>query len=353
MSELLLFYSCTLIITFIAVSLLYPLSVQIGLVDIPKGRKQHQGAVPLIGGIAVYCGLVISLSIFADASLQPFYYLACAGTIVILGVFDDYLDLSVKLRLAVQVLVGLAMVYSLDLHIDSLGNLFGLGEITLGVIGVPVTLIAVIAAINAFNMTDGIDGLAGMLSLVSFTTISIFMILWGQQQLATLPIVLSLALLPYLAFNLNLIRGKKIFMGDAGSMLIGLSVIWLLVLGTQSESASFRPVTALWIIAVPLMDMIAIMVRRIMKGQSPFTADREHLHHISLRMGLSSRESLALITSMACICACIGIIGEYLLIPDIVMLLLFIVMFSLYLFTLQNIWRIISHFRKNRRTIQG
>ncbi|QBL09727.1 undecaprenyl-phosphate alpha-N-acetylglucosaminyl 1-phosphate transferase [Rheinheimera sp. D18] len=331
-----------------AIWLLYPLSVRVGLVDVPRGRKQHQGAVPLIGGIATYCGLCIAMLLFADSSVEPLYYLACAGVIVILGAFDDYLDLSVKLRLAVQTLVGLAMTYSLDLHLASLGNLFGMGQVELGVLGLPITLVAVIAAINAFNMTDGIDGLAGMLSLVSFSAIAIFMALWGQPLHAMFAMVIVLAMLPYLACNLNLIPGKRIFLGDAGSMLIGLSVIWLLIVGTQSESASFRPVTALWIIAIPLMDMIAIMVRRIRKGQSPFQADREHLHHISLRLGLSSRESLALITALASIFACIGIIGEYLLVPDIVMLLLFLLVFTGYLYLLQNIWRIISHVRRQR-----
>lgn len=348
MSEQILFYISSMIATTLSIALLYPLSVHVGLVDIPRGRKQHQGAVPLIGGIAIYCGIAISLLVWNHDILHPFYYLACAGTIVILGMFDDYLDLSVKLRLAVQLLIGLTMVYSLDLHIATLGNLFGMGHLELGPLGIPFTLIAVIAAINAFNMTDGIDGLAGMLSLVSFISISIFMTLWGQPEYAVLPLLIAAAMLPYLACNLNLIPGKKIFMGDAGSMLIGLSVIWLLVLGTQSESASFRPVTALWIIAIPLMDMIAIMVRRIAKGQSPFMADREHLHHISLRMGLSSRESLMLITSLACIFACIGIIGEYLLIPEIVMLILFMLAFGGYLLVLQNIWRIISWFRHRR-----
>jgi len=348
MSEYISLYVTALFAAIAAIALLYPLSVRVGLVDIPRGRKQHQGAVPLIGGIATWCGLAIALLLFADSNIQPLYYLACSGVILVLGVFDDYLDLSVKLRLAVQTLVGLAMTYSLDLHLASLGNLFGFGVIELGVLGLPVTLIAVIAAINAFNMTDGIDGLAGMLSLVSFISIAIFMALWGQQLYAGFALALALALLPYLACNLNLVPGRRIFMGDAGSMLIGLSVIWLLIIGTQSESASFRPVTALWIIAIPLMDMIAIMVRRIRKGQSPFQADREHLHHISLRLGLSSRESLALITALACICACIGIIGEYLLLPEPLMLTLFIALFAAYLYLLQHIWRIISHFRHKR-----
>ncbi len=348
MPEHTMLYLSAFVASALAILVLYPLSVRVGLVDIPRGRKQHQGAVPLIGGIATYCGLALALLLFADSNIQPLYYLACSGVIVLLGVFDDYLDLSVKLRLAVQTLVGLAMTYALDLHLASLGNLFGFGVIELGVLGLPVTLIAVIAAINAFNMTDGIDGLAGMLSLVSFSTIAIFMALWGQQEYAVLALLLALALLPYLACNLNLIPGRRIFMGDAGSMLIGLSVIWLLIIGTQSESASFRPVTALWIIAIPLMDMIAIMVRRIRKGQSPFQADREHLHHISLRLGLSSRESLALITALACIFASIGIIAEYLLLPDWLMLLLFLLLFGAYLYLLQHIWRIISHLRHKR-----
>lgn len=348
MPEHSMLYLSALIASAMAILVLYPLSVRVGLVDIPRGRKQHQGAVPLIGGIATYCGLALALLLFADSSIQPLYYLACSGVIVLLGVFDDYLDLSVKLRLAVQTLVGLAMTFALDLHLASLGNLFGFGAVELGVLGLPITLIAVIAAINAFNMTDGIDGLAGMLSLVSFITIAIFMALWGQQEYAVLALLIALALLPYLACNLNLIPGRRIFMGDAGSMLIGLSVIWLLIIGTQSESASFRPVTALWIIAIPLMDMIAIMVRRIRKGQSPFQADREHLHHISLRLGLSSRESLALITALACIFASIGIIGEYLLLPDWLMLLLFLLLFGAYLYLLQHIWRIISHLRHKR-----
>ncbi|CAM3886297.1 UDP-N-acetylglucosamine--undecaprenyl-phosphate N-acetylglucosaminephosphotransferase [Rheinheimera salexigens] len=348
MAENTLLYFTALVTSALAISLLYPLSVRFGLVDIPRGRKQHQGAIPLIGGIATFIGIAVTLSLFADGALQPFYYLACTGCIVLLGVFDDYLDLSVKLRLAVQTLLGLAMTWSLDLHLSSLGNLFGLGVIELGFLGLPITLIAVIAAINAFNMTDGIDGLAGMLSLVSFITIAIFMWLWGQQEYAVFVLVIVFAMLPYLACNLGIIGSRKIFLGDAGSMLIGLSVIWLLIIGTQSETASFRPVTALWIIAVPLMDMIAIMFRRIRKGQSPFKADREHLHHISLRLGLNSRESLFLITSLACIFSSIGIIAEYFLVPDIIMLLLFMVVFSGYLYLLNNIWRIVSHLRQQR-----
>lgn len=350
MREHLVLFSTTFIFTLLTIFILIPVAHKIGLVDKPQGRKQHVGSIPLIGGISIFTGVALTLLIFGLPQGSHWYYLLCGGTIVLLGVFDDFLDLSVKLRLIVQLIIGAVMIYGLGLYLDDLGNLFGFGSMQLGYFGIPLTLIAVIAAINAFNMIDGIDGLAGMLSGVSFVSLSLMMGIGGQLEHALLPMVLVFALIPYLLFNLDLIgKGKgKIFMGDAGSMLIGLSVIWLLMVGSQSESASFRPVTALWIIAVPLMDMVAIMIRRIRKGQSPFLADREHLHHIFLRLGLTSRQALVVITSLACMLATIGVVGEYLLVPDVVMLLLFLLIFSLYSLSLQYIWRITRFIKRQK-----
>jgi UDP-GlcNAc:undecaprenyl-phosphate GlcNAc-1-phosphate transferase len=350
MREHLILFATTFALTLMAILIMMPIAHKIGLVDRPKGRKQHVGIIPLIGGISIFLGVATSLSIFGLPYDHHWLYLGCAGTIVILGVFDDYYDLSVKLRLCVQLMVGSAMVYGLNLYLSNLGNLFAFGDIHLSYIGIPFTVIAVIAAINAFNMIDGIDGLIGMLSGISFFAMTLLMGIGGQLEYAVLPMVIMFALLPYLAFNLDVLgRGKgKIFMGDAGSMLIGLSVIWLLVIGSQSDSASFRPVTALWLIAVPLMDMVAIMFRRIRKGQSPFKADREHLHHIFLRLGLTSRQALMVISSLAAMLATIGVIGEYLMVPDIVMLIGFLLIFSLYSLCLQYIWRI-TRFLKRRQ----
>ncbi len=342
MHEHLVLFATTFLLTLAAIFVLIPVANRIGLVDKPQGRKQHVGAIPLIGGISIFIGVALTLSWFGLPQSSHWYYLLCGGSIVILGVFDDFLDLSVKLRLCAQVVIALVMMYGLQLYVSDLGDLFGFGEVHLGYLGIPFTVIAVIAAINAFNMIDGIDGLAGMLSGVSFVSLTLMMGIGGQLEHAVLPMVLVFAIIPYLLFNLDLIgKGKgKIFMGDAGSMLIGLSVIWLLIIGSQSDSASFRPVTALWIIAVPLMDMVAIMIRRVRKGQSPFMADREHLHHIFLRLGLNSRQSLVVITSLASMLATIGIVGEYLAIPDIIMLLLFLLIFAIYSLSLQYIWRI-------------
>ncbi len=342
MREHIVLFAVTFLLTLAAIFILIPVANKIGLVDKPQGRKQHVGAIPLIGGISIFTGVALTLSWFGLPMDTHWYYLLCGGTIVVLGVFDDFLDLSVKLRLFAQVIIALVMMYGLQLYVGNLGDLLGTGDIKLGYIGIPFTVVAVIAAINAFNMIDGIDGLAGMLSGVSFVSLTLMMGVGGQLEHAVLPMVLVFAIIPYLLFNLDLIgKGKgKIFMGDAGSMLIGLSVIWLLIIGSQSDSASFRPVTALWVIAIPLMDMVAIMIRRMRKGQSPFMADREHLHHIFLRLGLNSRQSLVIITSLASMLATIGVVGEYLLVPDLVMLLLFLLMFAIYSLSLQYIWRI-------------
>lgn len=342
MREHMVLFATTFLLTLAAIFILIPIANRIGLVDKPQGRKQHVGAIPLIGGISIFSGVALTLSWFGLPMDTHWYYLLCGGAIVILGVFDDFLDLSVKLRLCAQVIIALVMMYGLQLYVGNLGDLIGTGDIRLGYIGIPFTIVAVIAAINAFNMIDGIDGLAGMLSGVSFVSLTLMMGVGGQLEHAVLPMVLVFAIIPYLLFNLDLVgKGKgKIFMGDAGSMLIGLSVIWLLIIGSQSDSASFRPVTALWVIAIPLMDMVAIMIRRVRKGQSPFMADREHLHHIFLRLGLNSRQSLVVITSLASMLATIGVVGEYLMVPDLVMLLLFLLMFAIYSLSLQYIWRI-------------
>jgi UDP-GlcNAc:undecaprenyl-phosphate GlcNAc-1-phosphate transferase len=120
-------------------------------------------------------------------------------------------------------------------------------------------------------------------------------------------------------------------MGDAGIMFVSLSVIWLLTLGTQGKQTSFRPVTALWICAIPLMDMLAIVMRRYKNGKSPFKPDRDHLHHILQKAGLSSHQTLVTISSVALFMSIVGLLGEYYLIGESRMLVGFILMYFLYI----------------------
>ncbi|WP_239642766.1 hypothetical protein [Shewanella sp. POL2] len=157
-------------------------------------------------------------------------------------------------------------------------------------------------------------------------------------------------MLPYIMLNLGFPFGRrfKVFMGDAGSIFIGFTVIWLLIVASQGERATaIRPVTALWLIALPLMDMVCIMIRRIRKGQSPFKPDREHLHHICQRMGLSSHSSLMVICTAAAIMVAVGIWSELAKVDENIMFLAFLATFALYFGLINNIWRITAFWRKD------
>lgn len=326
-----LFVLCPVIVTAMAINLLKPVALKLGLVDQPGGRKTHQGAPPLIGGLAIFVGYSITWALHLNDSHLLMIYTGCAALVVALGVVDDARNLSVRVRLIVQILVALAMCWTTGKYLVHFGDLFGTGDIKAGPWGVLITILAVIGAINAFNMADGIDGLAGSLALTSLSAIAILLTTTQDTYQLALAITLTICILPYLAANLMIRPFKmKIFMGDAGSMLLGFSVAWLLIQSSQSETPAFRPITALWVIAVPLMDMTAVMMRRIFKGKSPFTADRGHLHHKLLDAGFTQRQVLLRIVTCSIVLAAIGLIGEWIKLPEWLMFGSFAVMFCIY-----------------------
>jgi len=334
--------------SYLAILAIKPVAVRAGLVDLPNQRKKHVGAIPLIGGVSIFIAVFSTALLFFPLEKALLTYLACAGAIVLLGVIDDYRELGVRVRLFVQTIIALVMIWGAENTISELGNLFGFGNVSLGYFGVVFTVVAVVAAINAFNMIDGIDGLAGSMSLVTFTSIFILMAFNGDTQWSLLALAIMSTMLPYLAFNLGLCghQNKKIFMGDAGSMFVGLSVIWLLMQATQAIDVKvFRPVTALWIIAVPLMDMVAIIIRRVRKGQSPFKPDRDHLHHVFMRIGFSSRRALFSIAMFSIFLAGIGIVGDISNVPEWVMLIVFVGVFLCYLYCLIHAWKVARFLR--------
>ncbi len=326
-------------------------AIQIGLVDKPNFRKRHIGAIPLVGGISIFAGICFYNIFYWDEMTQPFIYLLCAAILVITGALDDRFDLSVKTRMLVQTVVACIMMFVAGLYIKSLGNILGPWELVLNSFGYIVTLLAVFSAINAFNMVDGIDGLLGGLSCVSFGALGILLYIDGQPQLAALCLAIIITILPYIFLNLGIFgMSHKVFMGDAGSTLIGFTIIWIILQSTQGQGHPMNPVTALWVIAIPLIDMIATMYRRISKGKSPFSADRQHLHHIMLRSGFSARETFVIITSIAAFLAFIGVLGEHLsFVTEWMMLVLFLVLFVLYGFFLKRAWRLARFIRRIRR----
>ncbi|NRA61549.1 MAG: UDP-N-acetylglucosamine--undecaprenyl-phosphate N-acetylglucosaminephosphotransferase [Psychrobium sp.] len=333
--------------SFIFIKLCKPIAIKHGLVDTPNARKLHLGSVPLVGGVAVFVGVAISSVIYLPMTQSFLTYLFSAAFIVLVGVIDDYKDLPVKARIFAQITVGCLMVFVADLHIADMGDLIAIGNIELGVFGYLFTVFAVVGAINAYNMVDGIDGLVGMLSIIAFTTLAILLGM-SNSQWFLLPMFFVSATLAYLMFNLQWPKNKleKIFMGDAGSMLIGFTIVWLLVVAFKGDAQVLKPATALWIVAVPLMDMAAIMIRRVRKGQSPFKPDRDHLHHIFMRAGFSSKQTLFFISCIATALTTVGIILEKCNTPEWFTLSLFMLLFLAYTFAINHIWRLLTLFRK-------
>nr|WP_196138543.1 UDP-N-acetylglucosamine--undecaprenyl-phosphate N-acetylglucosaminephosphotransferase [Aliikangiella sp. G2MR2-5] len=321
-------FCCALVM----VKAVQPIAVEIGLVDRPCVRKKHDGHVPLIGGISTFVAVLVATSIWLPDTQELRMYLIASAMLVFIGILDDKYDLSVRVRLVGQTLVACLMLFGVGTYISNFGNLLGFGTLEIGPLGLIFTFFAILVLINAFNMIDGLDGLLGGQSLNTLISIAILFIIGNNYQDLNYPLILVFALLPYLAFNLDIYKRftRKIYMGDAGSMFIGLSVIWLLGKGTQGANPSFNPVTALWITAVPLMDMLAIVIRRVRKGHPPFKADRDHLHHICIKAGLSQKKTLALITTMSLLMSAFGILGHLLEFPEVLMLVLFLMIFVIY-----------------------
>lgn len=337
--------------SFISLFIFRKLAIYFGLVDKPSERKHHIGQVPLIGGVSIFATLLLTTSLFPSMLDKPILYFTCASILVLVGVIDDKYDISFKFRLVVQASISLVMILIGERSLHNLGYLMGSEalQLTLGV-SYMITILAVIGAINAFNMVDGIDGLLGGLASVTFGALGILFFYNGVDNFGRFCILLVMTMMPYVLLNLGIPFGSrfKVFMGDAGSILIGFTVIWLLIVASQGDrNHAIRPVTALWLIALPLMDMTCIMIRRIRKGQSPFKPDREHLHHICQRIGMSSAISLFFICLLASIMAAIGILSEIHKVSEFVMFLSFLCVFSIYFTTISNVWKITTFLHKH------
>ncbi len=349
-TELLVIFLFSFVFLFLA----RKVAKKVGLVDKPNYRKRHQGLIPLVGGISVYAGICFAFFITDYQIAHGALYLGCAGLLVFVGALDDRFDISVKIRAFVQAVVAVAMMVYAGLILKNLGHIIGPWEMILGPFGYPITLFAVWAAINAFNMVDGIDGLLGGLSSVSFGAMGVVMYMGGHMELALWCFAMIAATLPYILLNLGIFGPRyKVFMGDAGSTLIGFTVIWILLQSTQGLTHPMTPVTALWLIAIPLMDMIAIMYRRLRKGMSPFSPDRQHIHHLIMRAGFSSRQAFVLITLAAALLAAVGVIGEHLgFVPEWLMLLLFLLAFLFYGYCIKRAWRVARLLKRFKRRLR-
>lgn len=326
------------------------LAPRLALLDHPDWRKHHADPTPLVGGLAMFIALLFSAALFLPSEAHQIDFLILSFSIVLLGVLDDRFGLKALPRLAFQAFLVVAMVKWTGVQLLELGELTFTGNIKLGNLALPMTIIGTVGMINAVNFSDGLDGLAGGMVAVAVGFLLVFSLMAGNVVIS-LELLLSFGvLLGFWVLNARYFRGKKaaLFMGDAGSMFLGFMLAWYFISLSQGQERILAPVTALWIFALPLFDTVGIMLRRIVRGRSPFAADREHLHHIFLHAGFSVSRTVSLMLLIAVALGMIGLLGEIYRVPEGVMFWTFIALFSLYYFVMMHAWKAMKWVRAHQ-----
>jgi UDP-GlcNAc:undecaprenyl-phosphate GlcNAc-1-phosphate transferase len=298
-----------------------PLAKVVGLVDMPGGRKRHVGEVPVIGGIAIFLGLLTGMTIL-PAGYPMAFHLAIAGALLVtVGALDDRFSMPTSVRLLTQASVVLIMVYGSGVRMIDIGDPFGFGTITLGSTELFVTALITVSVINAFNMMDGIDGLAGTMALIAF--ICIALVAGYEHPMAAFALLATGSVIAFLMTNFptKYNRKARTFMGDAGSMFIGFVVAWVTMSVSQGEGAVATPVICLWFAALPIYDLFTRFALRLRKGYSPARPARDHFHHTLMRSGMGIRSVLGVLTGLQLCYAIIGLLGHFAGAADVVMFL--------------------------------
>jgi UDP-GlcNAc:undecaprenyl-phosphate GlcNAc-1-phosphate transferase len=234
-------------------------------------------------------------------------FLAACSVLVTVGLVDDRFEISPWARLPVQVVAALILMIGGGAAVTTLGDPLGNGPIEFSRLGsIAFTIAIVMAAINAFNMLDGLDGLAGAIALIAFVALAIVS---GADAGAALSVVIAGSIAAFLVFNMptQFNRRVRCFMGDSGSTLLGFCVAWLCIQVSQGPGREVAPVTTLWVVALPVYEVVWSTVRRLLRGTSPFRPDSKHFHHQLLAAGFGVRGTFAILTLMALLLAAFGV----------------------------------------------
>ena len=296
MTELALQFLVPMALTWVWIIVFAPFARMLGLVDIPAGRKRHVGDIPVIGGIA------IAMTLLAGVYMPPFsatfaalntdidvgLFVICGCYLVLVGAIDDKLHLGVKSRIFSELLFGVIVIEILGLQLNNLGNLIGLGEVSIsGAAAYVFAIVAIFGIVNALNMLDGIDGLVASLLIATIVGFHVF----TSIPPGLISLYLLGAVFAFLASNLGSIPFiPKTFLGDAGSKLIGFITVSLLIVIASDQIGGaklIQPVTALFAVSIPLFDMVYVTLKRTLSRASPFSPGRDHIHHLLSNFGLS------------------------------------------------------------------
>lgn len=356
--ELAVLFGVCLLISGVAIRLGVAVASRLGVVDRPGGHKQHDTGTPFVGGIGIMAVILTAFPFvdwwFRGATLMPLSaILFGALAIFVAGLADDIWHLGFKPRFVVQAVVALSMVVLGGVELRSLGELLPGITFELGWLAIPVTIFATMGLINAVNMIDGIDGLSGSVSLVSLALVAL--VAHRSNHLADVFFIVAMmgAVVGFLFYNLRYPGNSRarVFLGDNGSMLLGFVFAWLFIALSQGSEAAMTPTTALWLFALPLMDTVGVMIRRVWLGKSPFRADRHHLHHLFVRAGFRVGDIVAIAVMVQAAFALFGIGGFLLGVPEYLMFWLFLVVFAVYTLIIARPWRLVPWLRQINRSL--
>jgi UDP-GlcNAc:undecaprenyl-phosphate/decaprenyl-phosphate GlcNAc-1-phosphate transferase len=273
-----------------------------GLVDEPDDlRKLHKGQIPSIGGIIIFAGTLFAYALWFPGYLPDnLKYVVAVGLLLFfIGVKDDIIGTAPVKKLIAHIIAGLILTLMAGVKITSLYGLFGIREIPEWA-SVFLSLYAYIVIVNSINLIDGVDGLASGVGAIASFAFGIWFFIAGEYDMASLAFALGGSLLGFIIFNFY---PAKIFMGDAGSLTIGFILSWLAIKLIESKVAYLptellsisKPIFALAILVYPLIDTLRIFIYRIVRGTSPFSADKNHLHHRLLDIGLDQKQTVGVI----------------------------------------------------------
>ena len=291
MLDVLLTGSVSFIITFLAIPIVLQIAEEKKLFDVPDERKIHKIPVASLGGVGIFGGFLLAslLSISAYQNPEFQYFFAAAVVIFFIGLKDDLIVLSASKKFIGQVIAASILIHLGGIRITSMHGLFGFTDVSEG-FSIALSYLTIIVVINSFNLIDGVDGLAGTLGLLTMLIFGVYFFAISMAAYSLLAFAMAGSLMAFLIFNHH---PAKIFMGDSGSLMIGLvNAILVIKFITVADSPAIAiPIESsvavgFSILIIPLLDTLRVFSIRIFKGNSPFTPDRNHVHHLLLERGM-------------------------------------------------------------------
>ena len=281
------------LITYFSIPPIVTLARSKGFYDLPNGRTSHLTATPYLGGVGVFTGLILSTVVIAGGGFEHDLMYIIAGLVILLsiGLKDDMLMISPLKKIMGQITASGIIIFLGNIRIDSFHGTFGIHEIPF-LASLALTIFVFIVIINGINLIDGIDGLASGIGIVISTTFGVWFLIAGFTHYSVMCFALVGSLLAFFYFNV-FSKKNKIFLGDAGSLMIGLTISVFVIRFLNYQTISIQhnvhsaPAVAFGILIIPFFDTLRVFTLRIFQGRSPFSADRQHLHHILIDIGNS------------------------------------------------------------------